>query len=65
MTDDPRVDRRADEMLPEEDAAGSDDPQAQAAQILSESDARSDLPIPVEQRTSDDTVEPVEPVPDE
>jgi hypothetical protein len=65
MPDDPRVERRAEELLPEEDAAGSDDPQAQAAEILAESDARSDLPVAVERRTSDDTVEPMESVPDE
>jgi len=36
-----RVDERA-HLLPEERAAGSDDPEAQAAQILAESDERVD-----------------------
>ena len=40
MTD-PRTDRRAEELLPEEEAAGSADPQAQASEILAESDART------------------------
>jgi hypothetical protein len=35
-----RVHRRA-ELLPEEQAAGSDDPEAQAAEILEESDERT------------------------
>jgi hypothetical protein len=38
--DDDRVERRA-ELLPEERAAGSDDPQAQAREILEESDERT------------------------
>jgi hypothetical protein len=39
-----RVDRRA-ELLPEEQAAGgSDDPEAQAAEILQESDERTEDP---------------------
>jgi hypothetical protein len=38
-----RVHRRA-ELLPEEQAAGSEDPQAQAAAILEESDERTDDP---------------------
>jgi len=39
-----RVHRRA-ELLPEEEAAGgSDDPEAQAAEILAESDERTDDP---------------------
>lgn len=37
---DDRVDERAD-LLPEERAAGSDDPQAQAAAILDDSDRRT------------------------
>jgi hypothetical protein len=57
MTD-PRIERRADDLLPEEEAAGSEDPQAQAAEILAESDARTDAPRPVERRTSEDTVDP-------
>jgi hypothetical protein len=39
-TDDPRVASRA-ELLPEERAAGSEDPEAQAAAILEESEART------------------------
>jgi hypothetical protein len=58
MQNDPRVDRRAEDLLPEEQAAGSDDPQAQAAEILAESDERADHPRPAEQRTSEETVEP-------
>jgi hypothetical protein len=38
-----RVHRRAG-LLPEERAAGSDDPEAQAAEILEESDERTDDP---------------------
>jgi hypothetical protein len=38
-----RVHGRA-ELLPEEQAAGSDDPEAQAAEILEESDERTDDP---------------------
>jgi hypothetical protein len=58
-----RVQSRADTLLPEEQAAGSDDPEAQAEEILAESDARAeyrDVPEapPVEHRTSEDTVEP-------
>jgi hypothetical protein len=40
QTPDERVETRA-ELLPEEEAAGSDDPQAQAAAILDESDQRT------------------------
>jgi len=58
MQDDPRVERRADHLLPEEQVAGSDNPEAQAAEILAESDERADAPRPVERRTSEDTVEP-------
>jgi hypothetical protein len=57
MTD-PRTEHRADDLLPEEEAAGSDDPQAQAAEILAESDARTDAPRAVERRTSEETVDP-------
>lgn len=38
-----RVEGRAD-LLPEEQAAGSEDPQAQARAILEESDERTDHP---------------------
>jgi hypothetical protein len=39
--DDRRVAERAAELLPEEQAVGSDDPEAQAEQILAESDERT------------------------
>ena len=39
--DDPRVAERAAELLPEEQAAGSDDPRGQAEQILAESEERT------------------------
>jgi hypothetical protein len=60
-----RVQRRADTLLPEERKGGSDDPSAQAEEILAESDARTedrDLPPgkPVEHRHSEDTVEPTD-----
>lgn len=54
MTDD-RTAQRAAELLPEERAAGSEDPRAQAAAILADSDEREDQPEPVEERTSGDT----------
>ncbi len=38
---DGRVERRAERLLPEELAVGSEDPQAQAEAILAESDART------------------------
>ena len=41
--DETRVERRAD-LLPEERAAGSDDPEAQARAILEESDERTEHP---------------------
>jgi hypothetical protein len=41
--DQDRIDTRA-ELLPEEQAAGSDDPEGQAAAILRESDERTDHP---------------------
>ncbi len=40
MIDDDRVTSRADELLPEELAAGSEDPQAQAEALLQDSDDR-------------------------
>jgi hypothetical protein len=49
MTDD-RIEQRAAELLPEERAAGSADPQAQARAILAESDEREDHPEAAEQR---------------
>lgn len=41
--DEARIDRRAD-LLPEEVAAGSDNPEEQAKEILEESDERTDHP---------------------
>ncbi len=66
MPDEPedleRVKARADALLPEEQEAGSDDPMAQAAAILEESDEREferDDPTGqgLERRRSEDTVE--------
>lgn len=42
--DEERVEHRADELLPEEEQAGSEDPQAQAEAILAESDERVEDP---------------------
>lgn len=61
--DDERVERRA-ELLPEEEAAGSDDPAAQAREILSESDervvSREDVARDdIEERTSDEVTDDV------
>ena len=61
-TDDQRTARRAD-LLPEEQAAGSENPQAQAELILEESDTRTferdaAPDSPMEHRTSDDTTPP-------
>jgi carboxymethylenebutenolidase len=58
-----RVGHRADELLPEETTVGSADPQAQARQILAESDERSEdrNAAPgkfVEHRRSEETVDP-------
>ncbi len=63
--DDKRVEARAEALLPEEQEAESDDPLAQAGQILAESDARLDDRVtpgdaPIERRQSEDTVEPVD-----
>jgi hypothetical protein len=52
------VEARADDLLPEERAVGSDDPEAQAAAILEESEARILDPETEEQRTSEETVDP-------
>ncbi|MBM0275721.1 hypothetical protein [Micromonospora tarensis] len=65
QSDQDRVESRA-HLLPEEAAVGSDDPQAQAAAILAESDMRTAdqnaAPDTVlERRTSDQTVVAVEP----
>ncbi|MBX7265519.1 hypothetical protein KIF24_05325 [Micromonospora sp. Llam7] len=64
-SDQKRVQSRA-HLLPEEAAAGSDDAPAQADAILAESDAReadrNAAPDTVlERRTSDQTVNPIEP----
>jgi hypothetical protein len=58
-----RPGERADELLPEEAAAGTADPEAQARQILDESDERQEdrdrAPgTVVEHRPSDTTVAP-------
>jgi hypothetical protein len=60
--DDERVETRA-ELLPEEEAAGSDDPEAQARAVLEDSEARqadrdAAPDAVVEHRRSEDTVEP-------
>jgi hypothetical protein len=60
-----RVERRAADLLPEELAVGSDDPQAQARAILDESDIRESDPESapdsfIERRTSAQTVMPDE-----
>jgi len=54
MTDD-RTDQRAAELLPEERAAGSADPRAQAEAILADSDEREDRVEPDERRRSGET----------
>lgn len=61
-----RVASRAEHLLPEERATGSDDPRAQAEAILAESDEREDDPQSapdsfLERRTSAQTVTPLEP----
>jgi hypothetical protein len=67
MADDQeRIRARAEALSPEEEEAGSDDPMAQAAAILEESDEReTDREDPpgqgVEHRRSEDTVELPEP----
>src|SRR4051812_43275631 len=63
MENDPHVESRAENLLPEEQAAGSDDPAAQAGAILQESDERQNdrkvAPDTVlEHRTSEDTTPP-------
>ena len=63
MSDD-RIEQRA-ELTAEEKAAGSDDPEDQAREILEESDERlaegaAGADDPVEHRTSDETVEPLD-----
>ena len=53
-----RIENRAAHLLPEERAAGSDDPQAQAEAILAESDVREARPEATarEHRSSEDAV---------
>ena len=58
-----RIRRRAEHLLPEEQEAGSEDTDQQAASILADSDAREsyDEPTPglrIEHRTSEETVDP-------
>ncbi|WP_433057452.1 hypothetical protein [Dactylosporangium sp. CS-033363] len=58
MIDDERIRERAD-LLPEELAAGSDDPEAQAEAVLQDSDDREDYretapDLRIEHRTSDE-----------
>jgi hypothetical protein len=62
MSEDPRDDSRADSrveqravLLPEERRAGSDDPEAQAAAILRDSDDREAYRKPEEHRTADES----------
>lgn len=62
--DEERVERRA-ELLPEEQRAGSDDPEAQAEAILEDSEARTmdrdaSPGTHLEQRTSEDVTPPVD-----
>ena len=57
-----RVQQRAAHLLPEERAAGSDDPGTQAEQILKDSDARETFDesapdLRIDHRQSTDTVE--------
>jgi hypothetical protein len=63
MTTDPRVQVRADELLPEEKVAGSDDPEGQAEVIIEESDVRqaggnASPDAGIEHRTSNDVTPP-------
>ncbi|GAA4455312.1 hypothetical protein [Phytohabitans houttuyneae] len=63
MSEPDRVESRAEHLLPEERAAGSEDPEAQAEAILADSDAREDYiePSPglrIDHRRSDETVDP-------
>ena len=65
MTDEERARARAKNLLPEEQSAGSDDPEGQAESILSESDKRQQdrgaAPGTVlEHRRSEETVEPAD-----
>lgn len=60
---DERVQQRSENLLPEELAAGTADPEAQAAAILEDSDAREAYAQPrpdlrIDHRRSEDTVDP-------
>ena len=60
---DEQVETRAEGLLPEEKQAGSDDPEAQAEQILAESEERildrdAAPSTHLEERTSEETVDP-------
>jgi formate dehydrogenase subunit gamma len=58
-----RVHQRANDLLPEERAAGSDDPEAEAAAILADSDEREDDPVvrgEVEHRSSAEATDPLD-----
>ncbi len=61
--DDDRVASRAAQPTGEEQRAGSDDPEAQARAILTESEERvleqADDPEDIERRTSDEATEPI------
>jgi hypothetical protein len=50
--DEARVERRASDLLPEEQAAGSDNPEEQAAAILAESDERTEHPEETRQEST-------------
>lgn len=63
--DQERVRHRANDLLPEERAAGSDDPEGEAAAILADSDEREDHPgaapdTVLEHRTSADATDPLD-----
>jgi hypothetical protein len=60
--DEERIESRAAELLPEELTAGSDDPEAQAAAILADSQLReTGMDTAREHRTSEQTVTPPQP----
>jgi hypothetical protein len=56
--DEARVDRRAD-LLPEETAAGSDDPERQAEAVLEDSDRRTEHPEETRHQSTQTPDEPV------
>ena len=60
--DDERIEHRAADLLPEERAVGSEDPEAQAAAILDDSEVRETGRDELrEHRTSEQTVTPPQP----